>query len=241
MNVIGERLREMRVQNARTQEEVAKFCGVSRNAVTLWEAGNSTPTVAHLFTIAGLFGTTVSSLLGEEEKSRRGRRYAPRNTRSIKLITYHQAALWDEKSNPSGKRATEFVHADTSVGKSAFALRIDDRSMEPEIRPDDIVIIDPDVPPTPGDFVVARLDGVREALLRKFRPKAALPTEYPEVELVPLNEDWPSVLIEVNGPGRVVGPVVELRRPYSNCRSFIPQFGQTAASLATPATRKQSS
>lgn len=68
---LGERIKEQRKSAGLSQEKVAEFVGVSRQAVTKWEADQSAPSTANLFKLAKLFGTTVDILLpsNEDKKS----------------------------------------------------------------------------------------------------------------------------------------------------------------------------
>lgn len=79
---LGERIKACRQRMGMSQEKVAELMGVSRQAVTKWEANQSAPNTENLFRLAELFGTTTDLLLaaGEEgeqspsEKSRTRRR-----------------------------------------------------------------------------------------------------------------------------------------------------------------------
>lgn len=54
-------------QNAgMSQEKVAELVGVSRQAVTKWEANQSAPNTENLFKLAEIFGTTVDLLLASQ-------------------------------------------------------------------------------------------------------------------------------------------------------------------------------
>ncbi len=68
---LGERIKEQRKSAGLSQEKVAEFVGVSRQAVTKWETGRSAPSTENLFKLAEIFGTTVDILLasGEDEKN----------------------------------------------------------------------------------------------------------------------------------------------------------------------------
>ena len=235
MSDIGNRLRQARLKADVTQVVLSDICGVSRAAVALWETGKANPTLKNLLIVADFLRVPVGWLAGEKGSDPRKRKTTPRITRPIPLITPKSAAVRKGEAARQGKGVVSILHTDTMVSNKSFALKIEDRSMEPELRVGDIVFIDPDVPPFPGDFVVAQLPGIDEAVIRKYRPQATLPTEYPDVELVPLNADWPDIMLNVDNPGCVIGPVVELRRPRENCRSQQPTTRQSATDAATPA------
>ena len=60
---LGEKIRACRQEAGMSQEKVAELVGVSRQAVTKWEADQSAPHTEHLFRLAELFGTSVDLLL----------------------------------------------------------------------------------------------------------------------------------------------------------------------------------
>ncbi len=60
---LAERIKEQRKKAGMSQEKVAELVGVSRQAVTKWESGQSVPSTQNLFKLAEIFGTTVDILL----------------------------------------------------------------------------------------------------------------------------------------------------------------------------------
>lgn len=62
---LNERIREQRKACGMSQEKVAELMGVSRQAVTKWETGESAPSTENLFKLAGVFGTTVDILMAD--------------------------------------------------------------------------------------------------------------------------------------------------------------------------------
>lgn len=62
---LGEALKAHRIRCKMTQEFVAEFIGVSRQAVSKWELGTSDPSTSNLFALAKLFGVSVEALLKE--------------------------------------------------------------------------------------------------------------------------------------------------------------------------------
>lgn len=63
---LGERIKTLRTAAGMSQEKLAEQMGVSRQAVTKWERGQSAPSTEKLFQLAELFGTSVDLLLREE-------------------------------------------------------------------------------------------------------------------------------------------------------------------------------
>ncbi len=63
MNDFGERLKDLRVQNDMTQEDVASKLFVTKQAVSRWENGNCLPDVATLGKLAEIFDVNIDYLL----------------------------------------------------------------------------------------------------------------------------------------------------------------------------------
>lgn len=62
---LGDVLKQHRLSCKMTQEFVAEALGVSRQAVSKWESGASTPSTANLMALAKLFGVAADELLKE--------------------------------------------------------------------------------------------------------------------------------------------------------------------------------
>lgn len=67
---LGEKIKEQRKRCGLSQEKVAEFVEVSRQAVTKWESGQSAPSTENLFKLAEIFGTTVDFLLTSDEQKK---------------------------------------------------------------------------------------------------------------------------------------------------------------------------
>ena len=63
---LGEELANLRASYGMTQEELAEKIGVSRQAVTKWEASESVPELPKLIQLADFFGISLDKLVGRE-------------------------------------------------------------------------------------------------------------------------------------------------------------------------------
>ena len=68
MENIGKNIAELRKENNMTQLELADRMGISFQAVSNWERGNSMPDISKLPELADLFSVTVDQLLGEHSE-----------------------------------------------------------------------------------------------------------------------------------------------------------------------------
>ncbi len=63
---LGQKIRELRLRDSRTQAETADALGVSPQAVSRWEMGTTYPDMELLPAIANYFGTSIDGLFGFE-------------------------------------------------------------------------------------------------------------------------------------------------------------------------------
>lgn len=128
----------------------------------------------------------------------------------LPLLDYAQARLFAMGSTLSAMGGGfEFIVASIPVSERSFALKLTGMSMYPRFHPGDLVIIDPDVTPAPGRFVVAN-NGENEATFKKYRPRGLNDRGDPLIELVPLNDDFPAIRSDVS-PFQIIGTMVEHR------------------------------
>lgn len=66
MQKIGKKIVSLRKQNNMTQMELADRMGISFQAVSNWERGNSMPDISKLPELAEIFGVSLDELLGEK-------------------------------------------------------------------------------------------------------------------------------------------------------------------------------
>lgn len=213
---LAERIREAIKHSGKSQAQIATETGKSAGAVTQWVNGTSkslrAETAAALeratgYRAAWLVTGRGPKLVSEESNVAP----APVGAKSVPLISHVQAGLWTEASDPYAVGdAADWLMTDLELSSSAFALEIKGDSMLPEFKPGDRVIIDPAISPQPGDYVVAK-NGEDEATFKKYRPRGVNERGDMVFELIPLNEDYPSMRSDVT-PIRIVGTMVEHRK-----------------------------
>jgi SOS-response transcriptional repressor LexA len=129
----------------------------------------------------------------------------------VPIISHAQAVVWTGISDPYAPgHVGEWLSTDLELSGGAFALEIKGDSMLPEFKSGDRVIIDAAIAPQPGDYVVAQ-SGEEEATFKKYRPRGMNERGDVVFELVPLNEDYPSMRSDLT-PIKIVGVMVEHRK-----------------------------
>lgn len=70
--MLSERIYALRRKHGMSQEQLAEKAGVSRQAVSKWETGQSTPELEKLMALARCFGITIDELLAEQPETAAG-------------------------------------------------------------------------------------------------------------------------------------------------------------------------
>ena len=196
-----------------TQEQLAEKLGVTQGAIGHWLNKRREPAMDVILDIMGALDLNSinigvdGSIVSDEPNME----LAPPDIHRIPVITYVQAGVWTETSEIrecDGNMA--YVTTDLDLGERAFAIVIRGNSMEPEFTEGDLVLIDPDEPLHPGDFVVAK-NGEEEATFKKYRPRGYGEDGQEIFELSPLNDDYPTMRSDRQHI-QIIGTMVEHRR-----------------------------
>lgn len=212
MSNIGKHIADARRARGWSQGDLAMKARVSQGTIGHLESGRNESS-KKLPQIAAALGMTVEALLkGDVAGSGfAGLKPAAIGHRQIPLISSVQAGQMTEALEPfpTGS-AFEYLLTDLPLSEYAFALEIEGQSMEPDFKEGDRIIVDPALQPQPGDFVVAK-NGREEATFKKYRPRGIGQGGREVFELVPLNDDYPTINSE-HEPARIIGVMVEHRR-----------------------------
>ncbi|WP_303230471.1 LexA family protein [Comamonas kerstersii] len=133
--------------------------------------------------------------------------------RPYPVISSIQAGALKEISAPySPGDGFDVEYGDDDASPWSFFLEIEGDSMLPDFRPGDRVLIDPEVTPRPGDFVAAR-NTKQEATFKKYRVRGLDASGNEVFELVPLNDDYPTLRSDEQHLV-VIGTMIEHRRKF---------------------------
>jgi transcriptional regulator with XRE-family HTH domain len=150
LETFGIRLRKAREQKGLTQVELANNLGISQSAVAQWESGRSFPGRAMASRLQKLLGISLPDTADDGGAS--SRRVLGRRRR---LPVVGSPAPGDEErilidATPRG----EVLAPPQLEGvEGAKAVYVRGRAMEPRYYSGEIVYLNPNRPPNPGDFV----------------------------------------------------------------------------------------
>ncbi|MBN1891935.1 MAG: helix-turn-helix transcriptional regulator [Clostridiales bacterium] len=112
---LGENIKTKRIELNLSQEYVADQLGVSRQAVSKWETGQSDPTAANLTELAALFEISLSELVAPE-------RFAERNADSNGEPQRKFKKYYYERKSKRMIRGKPLVHINIGDGRQAEGI-----------------------------------------------------------------------------------------------------------------------
>lgn len=206
---IGQRIRAQRKALRLSQEKLGSRIGVAGGAISQWESDKTRPIGENLIRLAAELRLSPDFILTGKNSTATS---APPglDSSTVPEITYLQARNWGKDSSYRNLDGSiNFIQTNIDLSRSAFALSIKGRAMEPEFNEGDIVFIDPLVSELPGDFVLAEIEG-SEVLFLKYRPRGR-DANGEVFELSPVNDDYAKYRSDTSQI-RIIGVMVEHRR-----------------------------
>lgn len=199
------RIKELRKERGRTQQEIADFLGVTKQSVSGYETGKITPPTDVCERLANLFLVSTDYLIGRTDN--------PEQVQIKSFPTVRIPVLGRVKAGIPADAITEIIDYEDipeQLAKSGefFGLRIRGDSMSPRILNGDTVIVRRQDTADNGDIVIALVnghDGVCKRL-KRFHGGIAL------ISLNPAYEPMVYTHSEIDSvPVIILGRVVELR------------------------------
>jgi SOS-response transcriptional repressor LexA len=198
-------IREGRARLALTEEAFAKLCGVTRATVQQWEReGGTAPARKRQQSVADVLGISVAQLMTGDGSTNTAP--GPNIRGEVPLISSVQAGSFTEHVDNfhPGDGGMEMISTSVPVNRYTFALRVTGDSMEPEFTEGMVLIIEPELDPLPGDFVIAKNGGDETT----FKQLVKDGTEW---YLKPLNPRYP---IKALGDSRIIGVLRSVEKRY---------------------------
>ena len=192
----SERIRELRKKHGLTQQKLGELIGVKKSSISQWENDEHSPSGDNLAQLSKVFGVSAHWLAtgkGSPELSNVEPAVIPQGNR-VPILSYVQAGNWREMCEQATAfdGNVEYVSAGGEIGPYGFGVWLRGDSMVPLFKEGDLIIVDPDEGPQPGDYVVAK-NGSGEATFKKYRPRGIDENGQEVFELVPLNDDYPTM------------------------------------------------
>jgi phage repressor protein C with HTH and peptisase S24 domain len=179
-------LQAMRAAGYKDNSDFARAVGVSPQSVFQWVKGDTQPGRKNLLKVTSLLRVNLEWLLnGAGPRDSSGNSVAhdtadilnaeptivafdSKLTREIPLVELEDLFVSDGRLRYRSSTARQPVVSMFPTGPRSVAFTVQDRSMEPRVERGDMVVIDPDTKPLPGDYIAIRLVEKNQNIFRKY-------------------------------------------------------------------------
>lgn len=188
----GENIRRLRLARGMRLEDLAEKIGTDTGNLSRLERGKQGYNSETLSGIARALSVSVAELFSRHlmlsEPSAAMYAYPVRRIPVVGTAQLGTDGYWQETEHPVG--VGEGYVQYQSKDANAYALRVKGDSMRPRIKPGEFVIVEPNVPVSPGDEVVVTTKDGRAMIKVLHTRKDGL------IELLSINEDHRPITIE---------------------------------------------
>ncbi|HAT8809185.1 TPA: helix-turn-helix domain-containing protein [Legionella pneumophila] len=211
---IGNRITKARKKLGITIKELAaRTAELSPARISNWEQGTRSPGPLEAKLLADQLNVSASYLLCLTDNPQGDLIQNPENKfRHIPILSMKEAPHAREilgQQEPFIFEKTILVDSlNPSIKSSAlFATSVDDSSMQPELNPGDVVVIDGDLQPNPGRYVLVYLTQKKQTVLRRYGEADGC-----HFQLLASSDLWATVSIKDAHEAQIIGVVVEIRK-----------------------------
>jgi transcriptional regulator with XRE-family HTH domain len=143
--------------------------GISSSAIRHWESGTKFPSAENFAEFAAVTGADTTwlttSFTEEQLKLAASLLNQPR---PVPFLQFEQLDVLANADGPQAWPDAPAVFPSFPCSEQAFAIKIFDHRNSPEFEAGDIIIVDPPVEPTHGDWIVACVGPVRSPMFGRF-------------------------------------------------------------------------
>ncbi|KTD65356.1 helix-turn-helix domain-containing protein [Legionella spiritensis] len=213
---IGQRIREERNKKGLTRKALAALTeNLNISRINNYERGERTPGPEEIKQLATALEISPAFLmcLSDDRQGKPGK--TPGLGALIPVLdckqacdpAFHIQAMKHEDYSEKVSFIPVSSEISELISEHAFALVVKDESMVPELKIRDVLVIDPETFPYPGNLVAAKLETNSEVIIRKYKQLSASKNS-PEYELLALNPDWANI----QDSNKIIGTVISLSR-----------------------------
>ena len=219
---IGERIHQSRRKLGLSIKALSEKTGtLAAPRIGNWENGTRSPGPVEAIILSKALNVAASYLLCLSDDER-GEIAMPESclARAVPMVLLANAHRFVQSSKNqndlstlpevTGNISLENKSKETA-SKKVFAITIMDNSMHPKFSTQDIVIVDPEKKPQPGDFVLAHIAGSGANIIRKYRESDQHSMKNKSFELITLNSDWGIVRVSNANEAEILATVLEHR------------------------------
>ncbi len=173
LGILSKNIKKLLSLTRISESELARSCSISQPIISRLAQGITTnPNVNTLRPIAKFFSISIDQLIGDKPLFKRETGIlseslivAP-NWIEIPIISWEKVNDW--QNTLKEEEICGFLRIDTNLSKNAYALSIEDSTMEPTFIAGTYIIIEPKLQPLDKDFVIVLYNGQDKPILRQI-------------------------------------------------------------------------
>lgn len=196
-------LQNLRADKQVSQQAVAEYIGVTKQAYSLYELGKRNPDNDMLYKISEYFDVSIDYLLGKSKIKN-----IANLGKSVKIPVLGKVQAGIPIEAVEYIIDYEEITPEMASKGEYFGLTVKGNSMEPRFIEGDVVIVKKQTSAETGDIVIALVNG-DEATIKKIKILKD------GIMLIPLNSSYETMFYDItdieNKPVSIIGKVVELR------------------------------
>lgn len=216
MKKLSENLKRLIAEYNLNTAELARATGLLQPVMHRMVAGHTdNPRIDTLLPISRYFKITVNQLVGDEplplllisdtQASRKKQKEETPSYSSVPLLKN-----WDEIEKfiaaPTDYVTDDWVNIDSTIHRSSmYSVKIKDSTMLPRFLENTLLIVDGDLDPQNGDFVIIALKENEDAIFKQVFYDGA------DIYLKPLNSDFKTIVLTKNAKHKFLGVATESR------------------------------
>lgn len=203
MNKLSKNVRTQMQNLGLTQAELAEQAGVAQPTIHRILSGKIS-TTTKLVELAKALKCDVEWLVAGDGPTTEVSNVEETTTQLQGLypvISWVQAGDWAQIHEINKQDAVHYP-CPVKCSDKTFLLKVSGMSMSPTFNEDELIFVDPEVEPSNGKYVVARLDDENEATFKQ------LIIEGGHKFLKAANPAWPTPIQSINGNCTIVGVII---------------------------------
>lgn len=193
MQTLGQRLYNLRREKKLARDALGAKIGVSKTAIKNWEDDENAPKLEYVQLLSNYFGCSIEYLTEGTVSKENTSLICTENLYYAPILNFAQVAqLYIESEHVIADKYVPILGAEYS--KDSYWIVLDNESMQPDFKAEELILINPELKPNPGDYVVALEKNTTTVVFRKWRPRGfdeATAENY--VQLVSANPDFPII------------------------------------------------
>lgn len=191
---LGARIRTKRKELNLSQTQLAqKMNNVTHSSISQWEQDVSKPNADNIYELSIILNCDVGWLLrGQKDYTNIRPANLSATDKFVPILSAEEIIQCDADSSKQPIIKDDIIMIEYHSARQCFGCYLIDDSMEPDFYAGDLIVINRELQPAPGEFVLARVDDSDRLIFRKLIVESISPDQ-PVFCLIPSAKEYPAI------------------------------------------------